>query len=76
MSCSLSHLATPLPTFASATLRHGRALRAEHEWFHADANRAGGIDLPDAHMLVLADECIAARDYEALERLVLEHLLG
>jgi hypothetical protein len=67
MSCSLSHLATPLPTFASATLRHGRALRAEHEWFRADANRAGGIDLPDAHMLVLADECIAATDGHPIE---------
>lgn len=67
MSCSLSHIATPLPTFASATLRHGRALRAEYEWFRADANRAGGIDLPDAHMLVLADECIAATDGHPIE---------
>jgi hypothetical protein len=60
MSCSLSHIPTPSnPTFASAVLRHGRAGRAEHEWFRPDADRAGGIDLPDAHMLVLEDECVA-----------------
>ncbi len=67
MSCSLSHIPTAHPTFASATLRHGRNLRAEHEWFRADADRAGGIDLADAHMLVLADECVAATDGAPIE---------
>ena len=66
MSCSLSTAPSPSPSFASAILRHGRAFRAEHEWYRPDASRAGGIDLPDAHMVVLDDECVAASCGEAI----------
>lgn len=61
------------PAFACARLRYGRSAECDHEWFRPDADRAGGFDVRDAHMLVLEDECTAATVGEAVEvELVIE----
>ena len=45
MSCSLSHIPTAHPTFASAILRHGRALRAEFaQRVEAEKSEKSGSD--------------------------------
>lgn len=61
------------PAFACARLRYGPSGECDHEWFRPDADRAGGFDVRDAHMLVLDDECTAATVGEAVEvELVIE----
>lgn len=70
---SLHHRISASPAFACARLRYGPSAECDHEWFRPDADRAGGFDVRDAHMLVLEDECTAATVGEAVEvELVIE----
>jgi len=70
---SLHHRISASPAFACARLRYGPSAECDHEWFRPDADRAGGFDVRDAHMLVLADECTAATVGEPVElELVIE----
>ena len=56
-----------------------RTQPAEKATAHLATSKAVFLKLVDkarSYPTTVAEQCIAARDYEALERLVLEHLLG